>query len=119
MFIQETSFLGGILKILLNAGALFAVAYFLKNVTFDHFKDAVIVAVILGVLNFTIVPILSFFTTPIRIITLGMFSFIIDAAMLMVSAHFVEGFRLKSFWAAIVMALFVGVLNALLFTIYF
>lgn len=119
MFIQEGSLLGGVIKIILNAGALYGVAHFMKNVTFDRFKDAIIVALILAILNVTLVPILSFFTYPIRVITLGMFSLVISAAMLFVAAHFVDGFKIKNFWGAFTLAILVAILNSVLHTIYF
>lgn len=119
MFIQEGTMLGSVIKVLLNAGALFGIAHFMKSVSFDKFKDAFYVALVLAILNVTLVPILSFFTTPIRIITLGMFNFVIDAAMLWIASHFIDGFKIKNFWIAIIMALLVAALNTVLHAIYF
>lgn len=119
MMVQESSLLGSLIKLLLNAAALYTIAYLMSSVSFNKFKDALVVALILAIANVTIVPIIQFFTFPIRLLTFGLFNFIIDAALLYLIAYYLEGFRMKNFWTALIMAFGVALLNALLFSIYF
>jgi uncharacterized membrane protein YvlD (DUF360 family) len=80
--IQESSLFGSLIRIVLNGLAMFAIAYVLKTVDFKSFKDALLAALIMAVFNVTIAPILEFFTSPIRLITFGLFNIVIDAALL-------------------------------------
>jgi putative membrane protein len=104
------------LKLVLNAAALFAAAYLLRGgVYIKDFTRAVIVALVLAFLNSTLGAILKFITLPITFLTLGLFSLVINAVILMIAEYFIEGFKIKSFvWAlvlAAVLALFNGVLH--------
>ncbi len=90
-----------ILRILIGALALLGVAYLIPGVEVDSFYAALIAAVILGVLNFFVRPVLILLTLPITIITLGLFTFVINAALFLFAASFIDGFAVASFWAAL------------------
>lgn len=107
-----------LIKIILNAAALFAAAYLMKGVTIKDFTRAVIIAVILSLLNATIGNFLDFITTPLRWITLGIFSFVVDAAVLLIAAHFMKGFEVKGFGTAFVLAIVLSIFNAVLHGLY-
>lgn len=66
------------------------------------FYTALIIALVLGVLNVTIKPILSILTLPLNIITLGLFSFVINAVLLLLIARFVPDFHIEGFLPALV-----------------
>ena len=83
------------MKFALNALALMAGAHFLDGVKIDDFVRAMIVAILLAVLNATLGNVLDFITTPLRFLTLGLFSFVVDAGLLLVAAYFLKGFHCK------------------------
>ncbi len=72
---------------------------------------ALIAAVVLGALNLLIRPILFVLTLPITILTLGLFSLVINAALVMLVALIVPGFEVAGFWAALLYALVLAIIN--------
>ena len=107
-----------LVKMLLNALALFAAAYFLKGVKISGFVQAIIVAIVLSILNVTLGRIVDFFTAPINWITLGLFSFVVDAIIILLAANFLKGFSVKGFWSAFWLAVLLAIFNSVLFQIY-
>ncbi len=103
-----------ILKILAAAIAVFVAAYILPGVSVDTYVTALIVAVVLGVLNAFIRPIIVFLTLPITVVTLGLFYFVINAALVYVTDHFVPGFSVEPLWMTLVFAIVVSVINSFL-----
>ncbi|MFC1687605.1 phage holin family protein [Patescibacteria group bacterium] len=88
-----------IIRLVLNAGALLLVAYLLNGFEVESFWPAALVAaLILGVANAILKPILVILTLPINILTLGLFTFIINAGFLWIVASFVIGFTIDKFW---------------------
>jgi len=88
-------------KFLITALALLGVSYFLPGFSVSGFWSALAVAFILGLLNILVRPILLILTFPITLLTLGLFSLVINGALLWFVASFVEGFAVSSFWAAL------------------
>jgi putative membrane protein len=117
--IQESSLFGSLIRIVLNGLAMFAIAYVLKTVDFKSFKDALLAALIMAVFNVTIAPILEFFTSPIRLITFGLFNIVIDAALLYGVAYLLKGFTIKGFGGALLLAVLLSLANGALHMIYF
>ena len=107
-----------VIKVLLNALALMAGAHLLKGVEIEDFTRAVIIAVFLSVLNATLGSFLDFITTPLRFLTLGLFAFVVDAAMLLLAAHFMKGFNIRNFVSAFFLAIIFSVTNAVLYAIF-
>jgi putative membrane protein len=83
-----------------NALSLLVVAYLLPSVTVANFYAAVIAALLLAVVNTVIRPVLMLVTLPINILTLGLFTLVINGLLFWFVASFVEGFRVTGFWAA-------------------
>ncbi len=102
-----------IARIFVSALALLVVARYLPGVTVDGLYTALIAALVLGILNVTIKPILVILTLPISILTLGLFMFVINAALFMFTASFIEGFAVSNFWVALLASLIVSVISAL------
>lgn len=100
-----------IFKILLGALALLAAAYLVPGVTVESFYIAAIAAVILGVLNFIARPILIILTLPITLVTLGLFIFVINAALFAFAASFIQGFSVDGFIPALIGSLLVTVIT--------
>ena len=116
--VEQTTFSSGLIRILLNGLALFALGYILSGVHFKSLVNALIAALILSVLNVTIAPVLRFFATPITLITFGLFSIVINAFLLWIVAYFMKGFELKNFGWAVILAVLVSIANTFLHSIY-
>lgn len=89
-----------ILRILITAILVMIIAYVMKGVVIDQFTTALTVAIVLGLLNIFVKPILVLFTLPITIFTLGLFYLAINAIIIMSCDHFVDGFEVNSFLTA-------------------
>jgi putative membrane protein len=98
---------------LINALSLLAVAYLLPSVTVASFYAAVMTALVLAVVNTVIRPVLVLVTLPINILTLGLFTLVINGMLFWFVASFVEGFRVTGFWSALLGALFYSVISTL------
>ncbi len=96
-------------KILLTALLLLLVQKIVPGVHIDGLYIALIAAVVLGLLNAIVKPILVILTLPISIITLGLFIFVINAGLFMFAASFLEGFTVSGFWAAFWASIIVSV----------
>ena len=90
-----------ILRWVLNAAALLLVAYIYPGVTVDSFLAAMIAALVLGLVNAVIRPLLVILTLPVTILTLGLFLFVINALLFWLVANLVQGFHVAGFWAAV------------------
>src|SRR5688572_2000206 len=87
---------------ILNAAALLLVAYLYPGVQVETFTAAVIAALVLGLVNAVVRPVLVLLTLPVTVITLGLFLFVINALLFWLVAEIVPGFRVTGFVAALV-----------------
>lgn len=107
------------LKILLmNSFVIFFGAYFLEGVKIKNYFTALGVALLLGLINVFIKPVIVFFTLPLTVLTLGLFILVINAWILMIIDKLVEGFSIKSFWWAVIYSIFISILNAILLRVF-
>ena len=102
-----------IAKWLIVALALLATAYIIPGIEVVSFYIALVVALLLGIVNLTLRPILVILTLPINIITLGLFIFIINGFLFWLLGTFVRGFEVAGFGTAILGALVVSVISYL------
>ncbi len=103
-----------IIRLLLNAVAVFFLANILDGVTVDNYVTAIIVAVVLSVLNLLIKPLLVLLTLPITILTLGLFLLVINAIILLLADTLIAGFSVSSIWTAILFSVLLSILQSLL-----
>lgn len=107
-----------LLQISVPAIAVVIGAYILSGVHVDSFGHAIIVAVLLGLLNLFIKPILEILTIPITIITLGLFLIVLDALMVLAAASAIDGFSVDNiFWAVLfgfIVSISSSILNSIL-----
>ncbi|MSR85648.1 phage holin family protein [Candidatus Uhrbacteria bacterium] len=89
-----------LLRLFLNALAVLAVTYLIPGVMVKDFPHAFLAAIVLGLVNALIRPILELLTLPITILTLGLFTLIINALMFWLASSFVPGFTVQGFGAA-------------------
>lgn len=87
---------------LLMTLAILATAYVLPGVALSGFGGALVVALVLGILNTFIKPLLILLTLPINILTLGLFTFVINALLMMLTSALVPGFKLDGFLTALI-----------------
>ena len=92
----------------LNALALLTVAYVLPGVTIDGYGAALIAALILGLINTLIRPLLLLLTVPVTVVTLGLFILVINGLLFWFAGTILKGFEVSGFW--------VGMLGALLYS---
>ncbi len=105
---------GLIVRWLILTIAILSAAYFIQGIYVSSFAAAFFAAAVLGVLNALFKPVLILLTLPINILTLGLFTFIINAALLKLTAALVPGFHLQGFWPAVLGALVISIVNWLL-----
>ncbi len=90
---------------------IFAIPQILGSVHVENFGSALAAAIVLGVLNAIVRPILVFLTFPLTVLTLGFFLLIINAFLFEFAGHFVSGFSVDSFGAAFLAALIVSLVS--------
>jgi putative membrane protein len=100
-----------LIHLVLSALAVFITAQVLPGVTLDGYAAALLVAVVLGVVNAVLRPILLVLTLPINILSLGLFTFVIIGGLVELVSFLVPGFRVASFWWALAFALVLWVIN--------
>ncbi len=103
---------------LVNALALLALPYLFNSIQVDDFVTALVAALVLGLVNALIRPVLVLLTLPVTLLTLGLFIFVINGLLFWVVGSFVPGFHVAGFWAgvfgAIVYSIISWVLSALI-----
>ncbi|MCX7816266.1 MAG: phage holin family protein [Syntrophales bacterium] len=93
-------------------------SYFIEGVRVQGFLSAFSAAAVLGVMNVFLRPILLLVTLPINVLTLGVFTFLINALLLKMTAAVIPGFDVEGFWSAVLGAMVVSLVSWLLnFTI--
>ncbi len=103
-----------IVKILINSLAVAISAYVLPNVSLDSFVTAILVAVVLGIINTFIKPIVKILTLPINILTLGLLTFIINGIFILIASNIVDGFYVASFLWAVLFSIVLSVISGIL-----
>jgi putative membrane protein len=91
-----------IVRWLLLAAALLLVAHLYSGVAVASFGAAMIAALVLGLLNTLVRPLLVLLTFPVTLVTLGLFLFVINALMFWAAASVLDGFAVRGFWAALI-----------------
>ena len=107
-----------LIKWVLNAATLLIGAKLLSGVQISGFGSAMFVAVIIGLLNISLKPILSFFSFPLIFLSLGLFTLVINAAVLMVAAGVSADFKIGGFWNALVLAVLLSIVNSVVSSIF-
>ncbi|MFZ2252676.1 MAG: phage holin family protein [Minisyncoccia bacterium] len=103
-----------LINLLVTAATLILVTYIVPGIHIDSFLTACIAALVLGVLNVLVRPVLIVLTLPVTILALGIFIFIINASLFLFVASFVDGFVVESFWAALFGSLLTSIISSLL-----
>jgi putative membrane protein len=95
-------------------GSVLIASYLIEGIRVSGFGSAVGAAAVLGLLNVFFKPLLLVFTLPINILTLGLFTFVINALLLLMASGVIGGFEIDGFWTAVMGALVISFINWLL-----
>lgn len=104
-----------IIRLLVTAILVVILSYIIKGIQVDGFLTALTVAIVLGLLNLFVKPILVVLTLPVTIFTLGLFYLVINAAMILLCDHFVDGFKVDTFWTALIFSIFLSLSQSIVF----
>ena len=99
---------------LVNALALIAVAYLMPSIQVSSFGAALVAALVLGLVNAVVRPVLVLLTLPVTILTLGLFIFVLNGLLFWMVASWLEGFHVAGFWAGVLGAIVFSVISWLL-----
>lgn len=106
--------MGIIINWLLSALAIIVAAYLLPGVSVDGFLVALVLAVVLGLINAFVRPILLVLTLPVNVLTLGLFTFVLNALLIMLADWITPGFAVANFGWALLFSLLLTLINSLL-----
>jgi putative membrane protein len=99
---------------LVNAVALIAVAYLMPSITVSSFGAALVAALVLGLVNAVVRPVLVLLTLPVTVLTLGLFIFVLNGLLFWMVGSWLEGFHVGGFWAAVFGAILFSLVSWLL-----
>jgi putative membrane protein len=105
MVIGDNSMARLVLKWALNSLALFLVMKLIPGMQIDRFQDLLLATLVIGLLNAFLRPVIILLTLPVTILTLGLFTLVINGFMFYLASHLVTGFHITGFGAAFVSAL--------------
>ena len=106
--------MGLVITLLINSAAIFAAAYLLPGISINNFGTAILVAIGLAIVNTLIKPILSLLTLPVTILTLGLFTLVINGLMVWLVSLFVHTFVVQSFLWAILFSIVISIISYIL-----
>ncbi|WP_439554365.1 phage holin family protein [Flavobacterium macrobrachii] len=104
-----------IIRLLVTAILVVILSYIIKGIQVEGFLTALTVAIVLGLLNLFVKPILVVLTLPVTIFTLGLFYLVINAAMILLCDHFVDGFKVDTFWTALIFSIVLSLSQSIVF----
>ena len=105
---------GILVRWLLQAVAIFLAAYMVEGIHMAGFMSAVMAAAVLGILNAFLRPVLLILTLPLNVLTLGLFTFVINAILLMMVSGVIGGFVVDGFGSALLGSLLISIVSWLL-----
>ncbi len=86
------------------------------GITVQSFGTALVAAIVIGLVNAILGPILRFLTFPLTFLTLGLFALVVNALLFWIAAGIVQGFRLRNgFWSALIGSILLSIINAVIF----
>ena len=103
-----------LVRLIINTLALVIVVEIIPGINVDRWQTAILSALVLGLVNTFLRPLVMFFTLPLNILSLGLFTLVINGLMFYLASKLVPGFTVNSFWNAFWGALFFSMINFLL-----
>ena len=108
--------MGLIIRILVTAILALLIANFVEGIKVDSFATSIVVAIVLGLLNLFVKPILILFTLPVTILTFGLFLLVINAVIVLLCNELVSGFSVANFWYALLFSVLLSIGQTLVFS---
>jgi putative membrane protein len=102
------------IQLLINVIAFYVTAYLVPGFSVSGWQTLVVMSIVWGLLTLLVKPILLVLTLPITILTLGLFTFVINALLLMIMSAIVPGFHIAGFGTALIAAIVLSLVNMLL-----
>ncbi len=99
------------IKWLALTAAIMVTSYLIDGISVDGISSAFLAAAVLGILNVFLRPIALILTLPVNILSLGLFTFVINAFMLIITSRLIPGFNVNGFWAAIFGSLLISIVS--------
>jgi len=104
-----------VVRLFVNALALWLAAWLVSDIELSaEFGDVLLVALVFGILNAILKPILILFSLPFLLLTLGLFALVVNAAMLLITASLVDSLAVAGFWSAVLGSLVISVVTMVL-----
>ncbi|HUP51576.1 MAG TPA: phage holin family protein [Longimicrobiales bacterium] len=104
-----------LIRLFVNALALAAAAWLLDGIQMSGgFLDVLLVALVFGLLNAVLKPILLFFSIPLLVVTLGLFALVVNALLLMITARLLDDFAVSGFWTAVLGSIVISLVTMIL-----
>ena len=101
----------------INAAALMALPFLMHSVSVDHVGTALVAALVLGLVNTLLRPVLVLLTLPVTVLSMGLFVLVLNGLLFWGVANVVEGFHVAGFWAAVGAALLYSIISWALSTL--
>jgi putative membrane protein len=100
-----------IIKWLALTAAIMITSYLLDGISVDGISSAFLAAAVLGILNVFLRPIALILTLPVNILSIGLFTFVINAFMLIITSKIIPGFNVNGFWTALIGSLLISIVS--------
>lgn len=107
-----------IINLLITAISAFLLQKILPGISIEDFGTSIILALVLGILNLIVKPVLSFLGLPLTIITFGLFSLVINAVIFLIADYFIDGMHIDGFWYALLFSIALSVVTSILSSIF-
>jgi putative membrane protein len=104
-----------LMKIVISSILVMFLSNVMNGVHVDNFTTSIIVAIVLGLLNIFVKPVLVMFTLPVTVFTLGLFLLVINAILILFCAKIVGGFRVDSFFSALIFSIVLSLLQSVMY----
>lgn len=111
--------MGIILSILISSVAVYFTAWLLPGISVKGFGSAILVAIVLGILNAIVKPVLQFLSFPITVLTLGLFLLVINTLIILLASWIMgNNFHVENFWWALLFSIIVSIVSSVLGAIF-
>jgi putative membrane protein len=106
--------ISALINLVLSTVAVMTAAYLIPAVEIESFWVGMVLAIVLALINTFIKPVLTILTFPISVVTLGLFSLVINAVLVLLASSLVPGFEVPGFFSALLFGLLLGLINVIL-----
>ncbi len=107
--------MGILINWIVSAMVVFSIAYIMPGVRVADFTSALVVALVLGIINAFLKPVLLILTLPINLLTLGLFTFVLNALLILLVSKIVPGFVVDGFLTALIFGIILSIANTFVY----